>query len=339
MVETNWFWRVVLLKKIWIIGVGIIFMYSIAGCAVESPSSSMDIVDTKDGFIVPKEKTEEFSPPVEITLIQTESFVTETDQIIGNQKAEFPCITDLNGVKALVSEIVDGDTIKVIIENEEFVVRYIGIDTPEMSDIHSGAESAKKVNGDLVLGKIITLYKDTSETDRYNRLLKYVVFEKIFINERLVRIGLADAVQFPPDIGCAEYFSNAKFYARQHELGIWKNSSINDLSGGKQVLISNIFYNGFDGINEADEFVEIRNIGQNDINLKDWKLTDNQDHVFFFPDFPLSPNQVCRVFTNHDTVEFCNFNYGFEQSAIWNNGGDCATLLNEKNELVDKYCY
>ncbi len=78
------------------------------------------------------------------------------------------------GTCAKTLYVVDGDTIHVSINKQEYKVRYIGIDTPELSKEPYIAEQAKIYNAKLVGGKWICLVKDVRETDRYGRLLRYV---------------------------------------------------------------------------------------------------------------------------------------------------------------------
>jgi endonuclease YncB( thermonuclease family) len=90
---------------------------------------------------------------------------------------------------------VDGDTIEVAIDGQEYKVRYIGIDTPESVDPRRpvecfGKEAADK-NQELVEGKIVGLEKDVSETDAFGRLLRYVWLDGRLINARLVSAGYA----------------------------------------------------------------------------------------------------------------------------------------------------
>lgn len=103
------------------------------------------------------------------------------------------------------------------------------------------------------------------------------------------------------------------------------------------VKITTIFYIG-EGIGEPDEYVEIRNDDTNAIQLAGWTLRDIADHVFTFPSFVMQPGQICRVYTNEYHPELCGFNYG-SRSEIWNNGGDCAYLQDNQNELVSVLCY
>ncbi|MBP7875931.1 thermonuclease family protein [Candidatus Woesebacteria bacterium] len=116
----------------------------------------------------------------------------------------------------LVTRIVDGDTIEL--EDGE-KVRYIGIDTPEKSDCYSQEATSK--NEELVLNKKVKLVKDVSNTDRYDRLLRYVYIDDIFINQVLVAGGYAHASSYPPDAVHQDEFKEAERKARVEQNGLW----------------------------------------------------------------------------------------------------------------------
>jgi micrococcal nuclease len=102
-------------------------------------------------------------------------------------------------VDAGASAPPDGDTIRVRMAGAEVPVRYILINTPE-SDEAFGAE-ATAVNRRLVEGQTVYLLKDVSETDRFNRLLRYVFLaDGTHVNAALVRQGYAQVATFPPDV-------------------------------------------------------------------------------------------------------------------------------------------
>ncbi len=124
--------------------------------------------------------------------------------------------------QVLVTKVVDGDTIKL--ENGQ-TVRYIGIDTPETkhptkADGCFGAEASAK-NTELVLGKMVTLQKDVSEVDRYDRQLRYVWVGDQLVNEVLVREGYAVARSYPPDVALQEQLVQAENSARENNRGLW----------------------------------------------------------------------------------------------------------------------
>jgi micrococcal nuclease len=115
-----------------------------------------------------------------------------------------------------VVRVVDGDTF-VITSGEK--VRLIGVDTPETSEPYY--EEATDYLSAQVLGKEVLLEGDTSETDKYGRLLRYVWADGLLVNERLVREGFAEAKAYEPDVRYRDRFEEAEEYARQNGLGIW----------------------------------------------------------------------------------------------------------------------
>jgi micrococcal nuclease len=118
----------------------------------------------------------------------------------------------LPGQYAIVTQVIDGDTIEVDLGGSVQRVRYIGIDTPEYNQA-CGTE-ATNANRQLVGGQRVRLVKDVSETDPYGRLLRYVYVGATFVNEQLVAQGWAEAVTYPPDTQYAAYFDQLEAQAR-----------------------------------------------------------------------------------------------------------------------------
>jgi micrococcal nuclease len=126
-------------------------------------------------------------------------------------------------VQASVTRVVDGDTIVVNIQGTEYKLRYIGIDTPEVPPTGAqpfGREAAAK-NRELVEGKVVSLEKDVSETDRYGRLLRYVWVDGLMVNAEMVRLGYAYAYTYPPDVRRQETFRLLEKEARDSRRGLW----------------------------------------------------------------------------------------------------------------------
>lgn len=131
--------------------------------------------------------------------------------------------------KATVVRVVDGDTIVVDIEGEQAKVRLIGIDTPESVASQeyldrTGKENTQEgKNASDFTKELLTEYpeiyleKDVSDTDRYDRLLRYVWIsipdtvniEEIrtkMLNGILLDSGVAQIATYPPDVKYAEEF-------------------------------------------------------------------------------------------------------------------------------------
>lgn len=121
---------------------------------------------------------------------------------------------------AEVVRVVDGDTIVVIQDGAEHKVRYILIDTPERGQ--PLYNEATKLNQLLIGGQTVFLLKDVSETDRYDRLLRYVYTQDgLFVNAEIVRQGLARVAVFPPDTSLEKEIKAAQAEAKERRLGIW----------------------------------------------------------------------------------------------------------------------
>lgn len=97
-----------------------------------------------------------------------------------------------------VTDIVDGDTIKVDIGGKTETVRYIGVNTPERGQ--PGYRRAVEENRKLVGWKAVRLETDKQKRDRYGRLLCYVWAGNRFVNRELVRRRVAHVMKVEPNV-------------------------------------------------------------------------------------------------------------------------------------------
>jgi|SRR3989304_4402817 len=115
-----------------------------------------------------------------------------------------------------VERIVDGDTF-YIGENK---VRLIGINTPEIGE-KCFLETKNKLK-ELILNKEVRLEIDILQTDRYDRLLRYVYVANDFVNLEMVKGGFAVAEKIKPNVKYADDFEDAEKSARESKLGcLW----------------------------------------------------------------------------------------------------------------------
>ena len=130
-------------------------------------------------------------------------------------------------VRAEVEEVIDGDTIDVLLDGETVPVRYIGIDTPESGWPADRPEplslEATERNRQLVEGRTVRLVIGEEPFDRYDRLLAYVFVGDRMVNARLVEDGLAETLTIPPNDRFADRFARLEDRARAAGLGIWRN--------------------------------------------------------------------------------------------------------------------
>ncbi len=129
---------------------------------------------------------------------------------------------------AQVVSVVDGDTIKVSINNKTETIRIIGIDTPETVDPRSpvqcyGREASNKMK-EFVSGKTVYLEADPTqgEQDKYKRLLRFV-----FLNDgtdvglSMIKDGFAHEYTYNKPYKYQTAYVAAQREARDNHLGLW----------------------------------------------------------------------------------------------------------------------
>lgn len=136
--------------------------------------------------------------------------------------------------EATVTKVIDGDTIWVNVNGKEEKVRLIGVNCPEYTTkIEEYGKEATEYTTNELLGKKVYLQKDISQTDDYNRLLRYVWLEKIdtineenienyLFNAKLVINGYAQSNYYKPDISLQNYLEKFEKEAKKQKIGIWQ---------------------------------------------------------------------------------------------------------------------
>ncbi|MYE27819.1 MAG: hypothetical protein F4X87_11535 [Chloroflexi bacterium] len=104
---------------------------------------------------------------------------------------------DSDGELALVTRVIDGDTIDVRLDGKTERIRYLQINTPERSA--PCYRESTEMNADLVAGQTVRLVPDKELIDPYNRLLRYVYVGEVLVNRVLVEGGWAEVVLYPPN--------------------------------------------------------------------------------------------------------------------------------------------
>jgi endonuclease YncB( thermonuclease family) len=243
-------------------------------------------------------------------------------------------------------QVLDGDTISISIDGQTYRLRYIGIDTPE--DSAPFANEATDFNRKLVEGQQVTLEKDVSETDRYGRLLRYVYLaDGTLVNAELVRLGFARAVAYPPDTRYQRLLLQKEQEAQAAGLGIWgaptATPSPVPAAPGAAVIIdpacSQFNAPGDDNSNKNEEYLCLSNPSDQPADLSGWSVHDTYGWTYVLPAFTLAPKASVRLRSGCGPDGAEDLYWCRSDTAIWNNGGDCASLLDATGQLIQKYCY
>ena len=126
---------------------------------------------------------------------------------------------------ALVTRVVDGDTVEADFRGRTLTVRLIGIDTPESvapgEPVQCYAVQASSYTTERLEGERVRLELDVERIDPYGRTLAYVWLGDELFNETLVREGYAFVTTYPPNVRYVDRFRAAQREARSAGRGVW----------------------------------------------------------------------------------------------------------------------
>ena len=127
-----------------------------------------------------------------------------------------------------VTRVVDGDTVRVLINGQETPVRLIGIDTPETvapnRPVECAGPEASVYAEQLMAGDRVYLELDPTQGtyDRYNRALAYVWLEDdVMVNLALLQTGLAEEYTYDGQYTYQQLFQQVEEQAQDDLLGLW----------------------------------------------------------------------------------------------------------------------
>ena len=246
---------------------------------------------------------------------------------------------------AVVTSVTDGDTFDVVIDGRADTIRLIGVDTPERGECL--ADDAATRLTELLDTESITLAVDVSDRDDYDRLLRYVWAGEVFVNEELVEEGLAIARRYEPDTAEAERFESAQDRAQAAGLGLWSPEACGPAATNTDASAHRLRVDwieadapGDDSLALNGEWVRIVNGASASISLEGWSLRDeSSSHRYAFPPVVVEPGESVTVYSGcgvdtADALHWCS-----TRSAIWNNGGDTAFLIDPAGNTASSLSY
>ncbi|MDD1474781.1 lamin tail domain-containing protein, partial [Dolichospermum sp. ST_sed4] len=107
------------------------------------------------------------------------------------------------------------------------------------------------------------------------------------------------------------------------------------------VTISKLVYKGAVKRTQADEYIEISNLGNSPANISGWKITSagsSKQFLTFPPGTILEGGKSFRIYTNEVHPETGGFSFG-SKTAIWNDAGDEAKLFDTAGSNVSTLAY
>lgn len=176
---------------------------------------------------------------------------------------------------------VDGDTIKVMLDNKKTTVRFLAIDTPETVHPTKGEQPFGKEASNYTCNKVknakkleIEYDEGSAKTDKYNRALGWVFIDDILLQKDLVSLGYAKVAYLYGDYKYTEDLKKEESIAKSKKLGVWsleeetttkkiekttkkvtesetEDSIINELLKDIRKIFKNLFKNIFNKIKKS----------------------------------------------------------------------------------------
>lgn len=129
-----------------------------------------------------------------------------------------------------VQEVVDGDTIKVLINKKITTIRILGIDTPETFVTRTGyrecyGQEASDFAKKELTGKTVTIETDSSQDqkDKYGRVLAHVFYSgSLYYEEESIRNGFGFRYVYKKPTRYDDRLQQAEATAKTNISGVWK---------------------------------------------------------------------------------------------------------------------
>ena len=117
-----------------------------------------------------------------------------------------------------VKRVIDGDTIELA--NGQ-IVRFVGVNAPNNGEAFE--EEATEANTKLVVGKTVTLEYDAYTSDRFGRVLAYVIVDRKNASVELARLGFAKVTIYQDrrKLKYQDELLKAQDEAQKKKRGIW----------------------------------------------------------------------------------------------------------------------
>lgn len=131
---------------------------------------------------------------------------------------------------------VDGDTIKVKVNDQVKTVRFLAVDTPETVHPKKKVEYFGKEASDFTCNavksatKLELEYDGASEKeDKYNRLLAWIFVDDYLLQEKLIKGGYASVAYLYNDYKYTAILQDYEAQAKVSKIGIWSDDNTEDI--------------------------------------------------------------------------------------------------------------
>jgi micrococcal nuclease len=252
---------------------------------------------------------------------------TDADAIIPTtenpQTTQTPTTTAASAAETyIVTNVVDGDTVDVLMNGETKRLRLIGVDTLETKDprkpVQCFGKEASAFTTSKLLNQKVTLESDASqgELDKYSRLLRYVILsDGTNFNKLLISEGYAHEYTYRTAYKYQAEFKAAQADAEANKRGLWADDTCADNTTSASTTTSSAESTG-----STPTSTESTTPQAETPTADSTTTTTTQDATIETP----TPTAVCDCsddkyncadFSSHSAAQAC-FNYCMEQTGM-----------------------
>lgn len=123
---------------------------------------------------------------------------------------------------------VDGDTIKVMLDDKKTTVRFLAVDTPETKHPTKGEQPFGKEASKYTCDKVknakkleIEYDEGSSKVDKYDRTLAWIFTDDSLLQKDLVSLGYAKVAYLYGDYKYTDELKEEESTAKSKKLGVW----------------------------------------------------------------------------------------------------------------------
>jgi len=135
------------------------------------------------------------------------------------------------------SKCIDGDTFKIILNDSEYTIRMLAIDTPESVTPNKEVEYYGKEASEYTCMKIsnaknieLEYDENSDKTDKYDRLLAWVFIDGKLLQKELVEKGYAKVAYLYNEYKYTTILQEKQEIASYKEIGIWNMDAASKFS-------------------------------------------------------------------------------------------------------------
>ena len=245
-----------------------------------------------------------------------------------------------------VVEIVDGDTVRAMVDGVSTTIRMLGINAPESTECW-GAE-ATAILANEINGRDVLLVAGEEDVDGFGRSLRFLYLETAegveFVNQFMVTQGHAIALQNGNQH--AENLKALEARAYQSGKGMWGTFACGNDEGIRAdrpvIRVQDIEFDPTGPDDDAldGEYITIVNEGYGRVSISGWVLRDESstNRLTFPSGIVLAVGDSVMVVTGceggpAEAIHWCN------DTPVWSNGGDTAIVLDTLGNAVIWYTY